>query len=297
MARDIVLVTGGAGHVGSHVVELLLENPNNQVISLDNYSNGSEANHLPGAEYRRGHTKDIETLIPETPDIIYHLGEYARIAPSFEDVPDVVGMNILGTFQVAEFCRNRKVRKLVYAASSTKFAIEGDGRHQNPYSFTKAVNVDLLTDYGRWYGLPHAICYFYNAFGPREKGDGKYATLIAKFAQQYLKGEPLTVVAPGTQKRAFTYVRDLARGIILAAEKGWGDGYALGHNKSYSVMEIAQAFGGPIKMIDGYPGRLESLNDPAKARDELGWAPTLDVIDYIKDFVRQNPRPVQHRSK
>ena len=144
MPRKIVLVTGGAGHVGSHVIELLLENPENQVISLDNYSNGSEANHISGAEYRRGHTKDIDTVIPETPDIIYHLGEYARIAPSFEDVPDVVGMNILGTFQVAEFCRNRKVRKLVYAASSTKFAIEGDGRHQNPYSFTKAVNVDLL---------------------------------------------------------------------------------------------------------------------------------------------------------
>ena len=297
MGRNIVLVTGGAGHVGSHVIELLLEDPTNQVISLDNYSNGSEANHIPGAEYRRGHTKDIDALIPETPDIIYHLGEYARIAPSFEDVPDVVGMNILGTFQVAEFCRNRKIHKLVYAASSTKFAIEGDGRHQNPYSFTKAVNVDLLTDYGRWYGLPHAICYFYNAFGPREKGDGKYGTLIAKFAQQYLKGEPLTVVAPGSQKRAFTYVRDLARGLILAGEKGWGDGYALGSTKSYSILEIAQAFGGPVKMVEGYPGRLESLNDPAKARDELGWAPTLDVIDYIKDLIRQNRRPVQLHSK
>lgn len=297
MGRKIVLVTGGAGHVGSHVVELLLENPGNRVISLDNYSNGSEANHLPGAEYRRGHTKDIALLVPETPDIIYHLGEYARIAPSFEDVRDVFSMNVVGTFEVAEFCRIRGVRKLVYAASSTKFAIEGDGRHQNPYSFTKATNVDLITDYGRWYGLHYAICYFYNAYGPREKGDGRYATLIAKFKQMYLKGEPLTVIAPGTQKRAFTYVKDLARGIILTGEKGWGDGYALGHTQSYSVIEIAQAFGGPIELIEGYQGRLESINTPAKAREELGWSPTMDVLDYIKDFVKQNPRPVPHHSK
>src|SRR5262249_5210209 len=297
MARKTILVTGGAGHVRSPIIESVVAGSDNRVISVDNYFNGHEENHVAGAEYRRGHTKDVEALVPETADIVYHLGEYARITPSFEDVRQVYEMNMIGTFAVVEFCRFRKVRKLVYAASSTKFAIEGDGRHQNPYSFTKATNVDLITGYGRWYGLPHAICYFYNAFGPREKADGKYATLIAKFEQMYLKGEALTVVAPGTQKRAFTYVKDLARGIVLAGEKGSGDGYALGQTKSYSVMEIAQAFGGPVRMTDGYPGRLESLNDPAKARDELGWVPTVDVMDYIKDFVRSNPQTGPHRSK
>src|SRR6185369_16426818 len=243
MALKTILVTGGAGHVGSHVVEMLVADPSNQVISLDNYFNGSEANHISGAEYRRGHTKDIETLVPETPDIVYHLGEYARIAPSFDDVQSVYDMNVAGTFAVVEYCRRRRVGKLVYSASSTKFAIEGDGRHQNPYSFTKAVNVDLINDYGRWYNLPYAICYFYNGFGPRERGDGKYATVIAKFERQYLQGEPLTVVAPGTQKRAFTYVKDLARGVILTGEKSHGDRYALGQRKAYSVIEIAKAFG------------------------------------------------------
>src|SRR5215467_3418837 len=288
MAQKTILVTGGAGHVGSHVIEMLVTDPNNRIISVDNYFNGHEENHITGAEYRRGHTKDVEALVPETPDIVYHLGEYARITPSFEDVRQVYEMNMIGTFALVEFCRRRKVGKLVYAASSTRFAIEGDGRHQNPYSFTKATNVDLINDYGRWYELRYAICYFYNAFGPRENGRGKYATLIAKFEQQHLSGEPLTVVAPGTQKRAFTYVKDLARGILLTGEKGWGDGYALGNTQSYSVIEIAQAFRGPIKMVEGYSGRLESLNDPAKARDELGWTPTLDVMDYIKDFIRQN---------
>jgi UDP-glucose 4-epimerase len=283
-----ILVTGGAGHVGSHLIELLVADAANRVISLDNYFIGREENHVPGAEYRRGHTKDIESLIPEKPDIVFHLGEYSRIASSFEDVREVHEMNSMGTFAVAEFCRRRGVPKLVYAASSTKFAIEGDGRHQNPYSFTKAMNVDLINDYGRWFNLPYAICYFYNGFGPRELGHGKYATLIAKFQEQYLRGQELTVVAPGTQKRSFTYVKDLARGISLVGDRGSGDGYALGSTDSYSVLEIAQTFGCPTRIVEGYPGRAESTNDPAKARDELGWEPTLGIMDYIQAFVGQH---------
>ncbi len=285
----IIVVTGGAGHVGSHVIEQLVASKDNRVISLDNYFTGHEANHIPGAKYRRGHTKDIATLIPETPDIIYHLGEYARIAPSFEDIDKVYDMNIAGTFAVAEFCRKKQV-KLVYAASSTKFAVEGDGRHQSPYALTKATNVDLINDYGRWYGLPYAICYFYNAFGPRENGEGTYATLVAKFEQAYLRGAPLTVVKPGSQKRNFTYVGDLARGIILTGEKGSGDGYTLSNTKQFSVLEIAQAFGGEIEYIDGDPGRAESGEAPDKARAELGWSTTLDVLDYIAEFKKSHAK-------
>lgn len=283
MARRTVVVTGGAGHVGSHLVELLVAEGESRVISLDNYSNGRVENHVPGAEYRVGHTKDIDRLVPERPDVIYHLGEYARIATSFEDVAIVYDYNITGTFAVAEFCRKRTVEKLVYAASSTRFAIEGDGRHQNPYSFTKSTNVDLLNDYGRWYGLPYAICYFYNAYGPREVGDGPYATLIARFETMRKRGETLTVVAPGTQRRAFTYVKDLARGIKLVGERGQGDGYALRAERSYSVLDIAAAFGGPFEIIDGYPGRDDVADDPTRARDELGWKPTMDVLDYIRE--------------
>lgn len=290
MAKKIILVTGGAGHIGSHIIENLIKDPQNQVISLDNYFTGKTENHIPGAEYRVGHTKDINKLISETPDIVYHLGEYARVTPSFDDVTKVYDLNILGTFAVVEFCRQKKVGKLVYAASSTKFAIEGDGRHQNPYSFSKATNVDLINDYGRWYNLPYAICYFYNAFGPRENGLGKYATLIAIYEQAYLRGDSLKVVKPGTQKRNFTYVGDLARGIILVGQKGLGDGYALANSKKYSVAEIAEAFGAPIEYIDGYPGRNESDQASTKARKELGWNTTVDILDYIKDFVAKNPR-------
>ena len=284
MSKKLILVTGGAGHVGSHVIEELLENEDNEVISVDNYFNGSTKNHIKGAKYIKGDTKDIDKLIKRKPDIIYHLGEYARIAPSFEDVEIVFEMNTLGTFRVLEYVRKNKTKKLVYAASSTRFAVEGDGRHQNPYSFSKACNVDLIKDYGRWYGINYAICYFYNAFGPRENGVGKYATLIAKFQNLYMQKEPLTVVLPGTQKRTFTYVKDLAHGIILAGEKGSGDGYSLSNKNSHSVLDIAKAFGGDFKFVEGYPGRNESLEASNKARKELGWKTTVDIIDYIEEF-------------
>lgn len=287
--KKIILVTGGAGHVGSHIIEQLVTDPNNQVISLDNYFTGKKENHIKGASYRKGHTKDIAELVPEQPDVIYHLGEYARVAPSFDDAVEVFDMNIIGTLAIVEFCRTRKVGKLVYAASSTKFAIEGNGRHQNPYSFSKAMNVDLINNYGKWYNLPYAICYFYNAFGPRENGVGKYATLIAKFEQAYLHHKELTVVKPGTQKRNFTYVKDLAKGIIMVGEKGIGDGYALNNIKAFSVLEIAKAFGGSIKYVEGYPGRSESGDSPTKAREELGWETTVDILDYIKDFIKTHP--------
>lgn len=287
----LILVTGGAGHVGSHLIEELLQNPSNKVISLDNYFNGSKNNHIKGAEYRQGSTKDINKLVPETPDIVYHLGEYARVAPSIDEPDKVYDMNVLGTFAAIEFCRQRKVGKLVYAASSTKFASNGQERFKNPYSFTKANNVDLINCYGRWYNLPYAICYFYNAFGPRENGDGKYATLIAKFQKLYLENKPLTVVKPGNQKRNFTYVKDLAHGMILVGEKGQGDGYNLNNKKAYSVKKIAQAFGGPIEMVNGYPGRSKSGKTISnKARTELGWKTTVDIMDYIKDFVQKHPR-------
>lgn len=285
----LILVTGGAGHIGSHVIEQLLENSQNKVISLDNYSNGNPNNHIKGADYRKGHTKDVEKLIPETPDIIFHLGEYARIAPSIDEPEMVYDQNALGTFKIVEYCRKKKIKKLIYAASSTKFATNGQERHANPYSFTKANNVDLINNYGKWYGLPYAICYFYNAFGPRENGNGKYATLIANFEQIYLKGDAFTVVKPGTQKRNFTYVKDLARGMILVAQKGIGDGYALNNPNAYSIIEIANAFGGPIRYIDGYSGRIDSGDAPNKT-NEIGWEATINIIDYIKNFIKDNPR-------
>ena len=288
--NKLILVTGGAGHVGSHVIEELLKDHDNRIISLDNYSNGTTANHIASdrVTYRKGTTAAIARLIPETPEKVYHLGEYARIAPSFDEPEKVFKLNTIGTFAVVEFCRQKHV-KLVYAASSTKFGV-GEGKHQSPYALSKAHNVELITDYGKWYGLEHAICYFFNAFGPREKGTEVYGTVIAKFERAYLQGKPLKVVLPGTQKRNFTFVKDLARGIVLVGEKGNGDGYALNNPKAYSILEIAQAFGCSMELIEGRSGRPDTADTPTKARTELGWETTVDIMDYIAQFKRQNPR-------
>lgn len=284
--KKTILVTGGAGFVGSHLIEELLKDKSDKVISLDNYFTGSEKNHLAGAEYIRGETKDIEKLVTVKPDIIYHLGEYSRVLTSFDDIPLVWRLNAEGTFAVLEYCRKNKVR-LVYAGSSTKFGEfddKDDGKNQSPYAFFKAGNTELANNYGKWYGLDYAITYFYNVYGGREMTDGKYATLIGIFSKKYKNNEPLTVVSPGTQLRAFTHVDDTVRGLLMVGEKGRGDGYCIGNGKEYSVLEIAKFFGGEIEMLPVRKGdRNYSKIDPTKMK-ELGWSPTIDVKDYIDQF-------------
>lgn len=285
-SKKSILVTGGAGFIGSHLIEELLKDKNNNVISLDNYFTGSEKNHHAGAQYIRGETKDIETLVTVKPDIIYHLGEYSRVLTSFDDISLVWRLNAEGTFSVLEFCRKNNVR-LVYAGSSTKFGEfddKEDGKSQSPYAFFKATNTELVNSYSKWYGIDYAITYFYNVYGGRELTDGKYATIIGIFSRKYKNKEPLTVVSPGTQLRAFTHVEDTIRGLLLVGERGRGDGYCIGNGKSYSVLEIAKLFGGEIQMLPARKGdRNYSKIDPTKIRG-LGWSPSIDVKDHIERF-------------
>lgn len=281
--QRVILVTGGAGFVGSHLCEAL-SHQGHQVISLDNYFTGLCENHIPGVEYREGHTKDILKHVPETPDIIFHLGEYARVDRSFEEPQLVWDLNIAGTFGVLEFWRQKKC-KLVYAGSSTKFGDGGLGRVQSPYAWTKASNTELIGNYARWFDLPYAITYFYNVYGPRERA-GKHGTLIEIFRQKYLHGEPLTVTAPGTQTRNFTHVEDIVNGLLLVGERGAGDDYGLGASEGYSILEIAQMFGGKVEMTPALPGtRMSATLDTSKA-EGLGWKAIRKVKDYIAESTR-----------
>jgi UDP-glucose 4-epimerase len=276
-----IVVTGGAGFVGSHLCERLAAE-GHRVISLDSYFAGSRDNHAPGVEYREGHTKDIEALVPETPDLIYHLGEYSRVEVSLTEPKVVWDANIAGTFSVLEYWRKTGA-KLVYAGSSTKFADGGLGRNLSPYTFTKAINSELIRNYGTWYGLPYAIAYFYNVYGPGERA-GKYGTVIEIFRQKKANGESITVVAPGTQKRIFTHVDDIVDGLVLVGEKGEGDEFGLGADKEYSILEIAELFGGAIEMLPERAGnRMTAVLDTTKSR-AIGWAPKRDVADYIRSL-------------
>lgn len=282
-----ILVTGGAGFIGSHLCEELVRNQDNQIFSLDNYSTGSEENHIQGVTYIKGDTRDIEQLVDFAPDMIYHLGEYSRTSESFTEPDRVWEYNTAGTFHVLEFCRKHDVKKLVYAGSSTKLADGGDGRNQSPYAWTKAANTELVQRYGEWFEIPYAIVYFYNVYGGREITEGRYATLIGIFKQLSRQGKPLTVVSPGTQVRSFTHVNDIVRGIIAAAQHGDGDGYCLGPEETYMIKDVAKMFGQDIEMLPEKLGDRKTVAiDLTKTKADLNWEAKINLGDHIKEFLQ-----------
>ncbi len=273
-----IVVTGGAGFIGSRLCARLVHD-GASVISLDNYFTGSHGCQTLGVDYRTGHTRDIAAMVPESPDLVFHLGEYARVEKSHAEPALVWDLNIAGTFAVTEFCRARGA-KLVYAGSSTKFADGGLGRDQSPYAWTKATNTDLIRNYGDWYGLKYAVAYFYNVYGPGERA-GEYGTLIEIFRQKSLAGEPLTVVAPGVQRRIFTHVDDIVDGLVLIGKAGRGDDFGLGADEAFSVLEVAALFGGEIELLPERPGnRMGSRLDVSKS-EALGWRATRKLVDYV----------------
>ncbi len=280
--KKIALVTGGAGFIGSHLCERL-KKEGYRVISLDNYFTGSKNNHISGVEYVEGHTKNIEDHITVCPDIVYHLGEYARVEQSFEDIEKVWDFNKYGTFAVLEFCR-RNDCKIVYAGSSTKFGDDGLGRDQSPYAWVKATNTELVKNYASWFGIRYAITYFYNVYGPREISNGPYATVIGIFKEEYKNRQPITVVSPGTQKRNFTHVNDIVEGLFLVGEKGRGDGYGIGSDTAYTIREVAELFGGEIVMLPERKGNRNTSPVESGKTKALGWHARRSLKDDIYEF-------------
>ncbi len=278
-----VLVTGGAGFIGSHLCARL-RSEGYSVISLDNYFTGSRENHVDGVDYREGHTKDIEELVPETPDLVYHLGEYSRVERSLTEPEIVWDLNKLGTCAVLEFCRKRNV-KIVYAGSSTKFGDGGLGRDQSPYAWAKATNTELVRNYGSWYQLPYAITYFYNVYGPGERA-GSYGTVIEIFRQKRLHGLTLSVTSPGTQKRNFTHVEDIVDGLLLVGAQGLGDDFGIGDKRAYSILEVAQMFGGDIEMMPEVAGNRMGSNIDTSKTELLGWKCKRGLSEYIAGSIQ-----------
>lgn len=280
-----ILITGGAGFIGSNLAEYLLSFNDSNIFSLDDYSTGSKDNHISGVTYIEGCTSEIFEKVKFRPDVIYHLGEYSRVEQSFDDIEKVFHSNRLGTQTVLEYCRKYPC-KLVYAGSSTKFGDGGLSRNQSPYGWTKASNTELVVNYTNWFNISAAIVYFYNAYGPREIASGKYATLIALFYEKMKNGEDLTVVSPGTQVRNFTHVSDIVRGLKLVADFGNGDDFGIGNEQAYSVLEIAQAYGGRVRMVPERRGNRMAAEVITEKTRSLGWEPRIDVIDYIESQVR-----------
>lgn len=285
-----ILVTGGAGFVGSRLIERLAKDKNNQVVSLDNYFAGSKENHIEGAEYIEGYTNDIAEHIDFEPDIIYHLGEYSRVAKSIEEPELVWDLNMNGTFAVLEFWRKCKC-KLVYAGSSTKsVGARADGvlgRDLSPYTWSKAANSELVVNYGQWYKLKYAITYFYNVYGPRERPIEEYGTVIETFRRRMLAGKELEVRSPGTQTRAFTHVDDTVDGLLLVGEKGEGDNFGISAKETFSLLDVAKMFDGKVKMLPQTPTTRSSTVVDTSKIEELGWEQKRTLERYINEVKAQ----------
>jgi len=293
------LVTGGAGFVGSNLIRrLLLDNPDAQVVSVDNYFTGTEDNHVPDPRvvYIRANTVNIakewaNAGLP-APTIVFHMGEYSRIPQSFEDIDMTWEYNLHGTKEVVKFAHAHGA-KLVYAGSSSKFGNDGQDENLNPYAWTKAKNVEYIRNFDSWFGLDYVITYFYNVYGPGQICHGKYATVIGIFEAQFLAGAPLTVVEPGDQTRDFTHIDDIVDGVMLCAERATGDGYLLGYGQERPILDVAKMFDSKIEMQPASTRRGERVKgqaDTTKARS-LGWTPTRNLTDYIATFVATHPRP------
>lgn len=278
-----ILVTGGAGFVGSHLCEELSKNSLYKVTSLDNYSSGSKKNHIKGVTYLKGDCKEISSLINEKVDLIYHLGEYSRVEQSFDDIEKVWDFNVSSILEVLKFSKQNNA-KIIYSGSSTKFTKNETGKKLSPYAFSKAMNTEMVKNYASWYGLEFAITYFYNVYGGREIRTGSYATVIGIFCDKYLKSEPLTVVKPGTQKRNFTHIDDIVSALILIGKDGTGDNYGIGSKQSYSLMEVAEIFGSEVKMLPERKGNRLDAELLTDKTESLGWKPRNNLESFILNF-------------
>lgn len=279
-----ILVIGGAGFVGSHLIESLLAHTKN-IVSLDNYSSGKKENEIPNANYIFGNAIDIDSIFPNDHfDYIFHLGEFSRVEQSFDCIDSVLKNNLSSFLEVLKFASKLKT-KLIYSGSSTKFAVEEKDELQSPYSLSKAHNTYLLNHYAKWKNLNYCITYFYNVYGGREVSDGEFSTVVAKFIRYKNNGsEYLPVTTPGSQVRNFTHIDDIIEAILLIALKGSGDGYGIGSDESFSILELVEMLGLKPDFVEARPGNRMSSKLETKKTKALGWRPKKSLPEYLNSL-------------
>jgi UDP-glucose 4-epimerase len=281
-----ILVTGGAGFIGTNLIKRLKKEGHN-ITSIDSYISGKVTNHVEGVNYVKLNTKDFNknnSLYYTNFDVVFHLGEYSRIVSSFDDINEVWLSNSLGTFNVIEYCKKNKI-KLIYAGSSTKFAQEGIDH--SPYSFTKSKSAELVKNYNKWFDLDYSICYFYNVFGEGYDSSpvNGYESVISVFEKQYKNGQPLTICGDGQQSRSFTYVGDIVDGLIKSWKYSKNGEFQLNNENTYTILEIAKMFSDNITFIPARKGdRLTSSTTNNNSREILNWETTKNVDEWIKEI-------------
>ena len=290
MSKKKILVTGGAGFVGTNLIKKFLKKTNYKIISLDNYSSGSKKNHVKDkrVKYISGKTVDIQKIIKKPKDIIavFHFGEFARIYQSFLKMNECLDSNSVGSNAIFNFCLKNRI-KLIYSATSASLGNKGDDKNLSPYAFSKAKNLELLENLKKWFKFKYEVVYFYNVYGPNQICSGSMATVIGIFENQYLKNKSLTVVKPGSQTRRFTHINDTVEACYYAWKKNKCRHYSISNKKAYSVLQVAKMFNRKIKFLparlgERYASALTSMNLSNKVYKLFG---SIQLKDYVKDFI------------
>ena len=293
LKKKIIIVTGGAGFVGTNLLKLLLKKTKHKLISIDNYSSGKRSNHIKSnrIKYINGKTINISKLIknPNEINAVFHFGEFARIYQSFLKMNECLDSNTIGSNAVFNFCLKNKI-KLIYSATSASLGNNGNDKNLSPYAFSKSKNLDLLENLKKCFNFKYEVIYFYNVYGPHQICKGQMSTVIGIFEDHFKRGKPLPVVKPGTQSRRFTHIDDTVNTCYLAWKKNNCRHYSIANKKSYSILEVAKLFKSKIKLLPKRPGEryasaLINKNLSNKMYKHFG---KINLKDYINNFILKN---------
>jgi UDP-glucose 4-epimerase len=290
--KNIIVVTGGAGFVGSNLIKFFLNKTKFKMISIDNYSSGKIKNHIKNnrVNYISGSTIDIQKILSSKKKkihTIFHFGEFARIYQSFLKMEECINSNTIGSNAVFNFCFSNNI-KLIYSATSASIGNKGNDKNLSPYAFTKSKNLELLNNLKKWFKFKFEVVYFYNVYGPNQICTGSMATVIGIFENLYKKNKLLTVVKPGSQSRRFTHIDDTVQACYFAWKKKKCRHYSISNKESYTILEVAKMFKSKIKKLpprkgERYASALTDMNLSNRVYKIFG---KIRLKDYIKNIIK-----------
>ena len=290
--KNIIIITGGAGFVGTNLINLLIKKTKFNIISIDNYSSGSKKNHIKNkkVKYINSNTKNISKILnlyKKNINVLFHFGEFSRIYQSFLKMDECINSNTIGSHEVFNFCFKNKI-KLIYSATSATIGNSGNDKNLSPYAFTKSKNLEMLENLKLWFKFKFEIIYFYNVYGPHQISKGSMATVIGIFEDQYKSKKPLTVVKPGIQSRRFTHINDTVNACYYAWKKNMCRHYSISNTKSYTILEVAKMFNTRVKLLpyrrgERFASALTSMNLSNKVYKMFG---KVKLKDYIHNITK-----------
>ncbi len=290
--KNIIIITGGAGFVGTNLINLLIKKTKFNIISIDNYSSGSKKNHIKNkkVKYINSNTKNISKILnlyKKNINVLFHFGEFSRIYQSFLKMDECINSNTIGSHEVFNFCFKNKI-KLIYSATSATIGNSGNDKNLSPYAFTKSKNLEMLENLKLWFKFKFEIIYFYNVYGPHQISKGSMATVIGIFEDQYKSKKPLTVVKPGIQSRRFTHINDTVNACYYAWKKNMCRHYSISNKKSYTILEVAKMFNTRVKLLpyrrgERFASALTSMNLSNKVYKMFG---KVKLKDYIHNITK-----------